>query len=164
MQIAMAQLDQVIGDLAGNARALLAAIQAGAASGVALVVTPELSLCGYPPEDLVLRPAFLDACASELAARVSTSEAWMPSTSSTDDGKAASARMFTLPCKGIADLQSQSRHGKLAAVLHIFTPHEAATSVGRRAQDLRVIDAITGTRRETPRCCLDLDRERHDDA
>ena len=33
-----------------------------------LVVTPELSLCGYPPEDLVLRPAFIDACASELAA------------------------------------------------------------------------------------------------
>jgi predicted amidohydrolase len=32
------------------------------------VVTPELSLCGYPPEDLVLRPAFLDACARELIA------------------------------------------------------------------------------------------------
>ena len=37
-------------------------------AGAALVVTPELSLCGYPPEDLLLRPAFLDACASELAA------------------------------------------------------------------------------------------------
>ena len=35
--------------------------------GATLVVTPELSLCGYPPEDLLLRPAFLDACATELA-------------------------------------------------------------------------------------------------
>ena len=64
----MAQLNQRLGDLAGNARALLDAIGEGSRDGAALVVTPELSLCGYPPEDLLLRPAFLDACASELAA------------------------------------------------------------------------------------------------
>lgn len=64
----MAQLNQRLGDLAGNARALLDAIGEGQRDGAALVVTPELSLCGYPPEDLLLRPAFLDACASELAA------------------------------------------------------------------------------------------------
>ena len=46
----------------------------GSATARALVVTPELSLCGYPPEDLVLRPAFLDACASELAALAARSE------------------------------------------------------------------------------------------
>jgi NAD+ synthetase len=68
MRIAMAQLNQRLGDLAGNARALLDAIGEGQRGGAALVVTPELSLCGYPPEDLLLRPAFLDACASELAA------------------------------------------------------------------------------------------------
>ena len=39
-----------------------------ARAGASLVVTPELSLCGYPPEDLLLRPAFIDACAAELAA------------------------------------------------------------------------------------------------
>ena len=44
------------------------AIGEGRRDGAALVVTPELSLCGYPPEDLLLRPAFLDACATELAA------------------------------------------------------------------------------------------------
>ena len=64
----MAQLNQMLGDLAGNARALLDAIGDGQRDGAPLVVTPELSLCGYPPEDLLLRPAFLDACASELAA------------------------------------------------------------------------------------------------
>src|SRR6478609_4362653 len=68
MRIATAQLNQRLGDVAGNARALLHAIGEGRRDGAALVVTPELSLCGYPPEDLVLRPAFLDACASELSA------------------------------------------------------------------------------------------------
>src|SRR6476646_919888 len=68
MRIAMAQLNQRLGDLAGNARALLDAIGEGRRAGASLVVTPELSLSGYPPEDLLLRPAFLDACESELAA------------------------------------------------------------------------------------------------
>ncbi len=68
MHIALAQLNQVLGDLPGNARAILAAAGEAERAGARLVVTPELSLCGYPPEDLVLRPAFVDACASELAA------------------------------------------------------------------------------------------------
>ena len=67
----MAQLNQKLGDLAGNARTLLDAIGEGRRAGAALVVTPELSLCGYPPEDLVLRPAFLDACAAELTSLAS---------------------------------------------------------------------------------------------
>ena len=66
--MALAQLNQKLGDLAGNARALLDAIGEGRRAGASLVVSPELSLCGYPPEDLLLRPAFLDACAAELAA------------------------------------------------------------------------------------------------
>ena len=68
MRIALAQLNQTLGDLAGNARSLLAAIAEGKRDGAALVVTPELSLCGYPPEDLLLRPAFIDACAAEIIA------------------------------------------------------------------------------------------------
>jgi NAD+ synthetase len=68
MQIALAQLNQSLGDLRGNAAAILAAAAEGVRGGARLVVTPELSLCGYPPEDLVLRPAFLDACVRELAA------------------------------------------------------------------------------------------------
>jgi NAD+ synthase (glutamine-hydrolysing) len=68
MQIAIAQLNQVLGDLRGNGAAILTAIAEAERAGARLVVTPELSLCGYPPEDLVLRPAFLDACARELAA------------------------------------------------------------------------------------------------
>ncbi|MBS0327754.1 MAG: NAD+ synthase [Proteobacteria bacterium] len=68
MRIALAQLNQTLGDLAGNARAIAEAVDRAAGSSASLVVTPELSLCGYPPEDLLLRPAFIDACAAELAA------------------------------------------------------------------------------------------------
>ena len=73
MRVAIAQLNQVVGDLPGNAARIADAVSAAARSGADLVVTPELSLPGYPPEDLLLRPAFLAACARELerlAARV----------------------------------------------------------------------------------------------
>ena len=68
MKMAIAQLNQVVGDLPANARGMLEALAQATRTGAHVVVTPELSLCGYPPEDLVLRPAFLDACASELIA------------------------------------------------------------------------------------------------
>ncbi len=68
MRLAIAQLNQAVGDLRANSRRILDAAAQARAAGASIVVTPELSLCGYPPEDLVLRPAFLDACASELAA------------------------------------------------------------------------------------------------
>jgi NAD+ synthetase len=70
MRVALAQLNQTLGDVAANARMVLDAIDAGRRASASLVVTPELSLCGYPPEDLLLRPAFIDACAAELAALV----------------------------------------------------------------------------------------------
>jgi len=66
MRVAIAQLNQVVGDLSGNAARILDAAAGGVRGGADLVITPELSLCGYPPEDLLLRPAFLAACAEEL--------------------------------------------------------------------------------------------------
>jgi NAD+ synthase (glutamine-hydrolysing) len=59
MKIAIAQLNPIIGDLAGNARKMLEAAQQAAAEGVRLLLTPELSLCGYPPRDLLLNPSFV---------------------------------------------------------------------------------------------------------
>src|SRR5437763_17111282 len=67
MRIAIAQLDCVVGDLAGNAARILGAVTEARHAGADLVITPELSLCGYPPEDLVQRPALLEACADELS-------------------------------------------------------------------------------------------------
>jgi NAD+ synthetase len=66
LKIAVAQINCVVGDLAGNARRILAAAEEARAAGADLLLTPELALCGYPPEDLLLRPDFYRACASEL--------------------------------------------------------------------------------------------------
>jgi NAD+ synthase (glutamine-hydrolysing) len=68
LRIALAQLNVTVGDLPGNAARIAQAAREAATRGVQLLVTPELSLCGYPPEDLLLRPAFIDACQAQLQA------------------------------------------------------------------------------------------------
>jgi len=68
MKIAIAQINCTVGDLSGNAAKIVAAAERAKALGADLVLTPELSLCGYPPEDLLLREDFRAACATELVA------------------------------------------------------------------------------------------------
>src|ERR1700754_3737999 len=60
--ITLAQLNPTVGDVAGNAAKARAARDKAAADGADLVVLPELFITGYPPEDLVLKPAFQAAC------------------------------------------------------------------------------------------------------
>ncbi len=75
LKIALAQINSKVGDLAGNAEKIFQAAQQAEKAGASLIVTPELSLTGYPPEDLVLRPAFLAACdkaLQDLAERLKT--------------------------------------------------------------------------------------------
>lgn len=64
--VALAQLNATVGDLAGNGRRIADAARRAHTQGARLVLTPELGLCGYPPEDLLLRPAFMSACADAL--------------------------------------------------------------------------------------------------
>ena len=59
MKIALAQLNPKIGDLPGNAAQILEAAKTVATQGVKLLLTPELSLCGYPPRDLLLDAYFI---------------------------------------------------------------------------------------------------------
>jgi NAD+ synthase len=61
LKIALAQLNPVVGDLAGNAARLRKTRAEAAAKGADLVVYPELFITGYPPEDLVRKPAFAAA-------------------------------------------------------------------------------------------------------
>ncbi|MGH3066911.1 MAG: NAD+ synthase [Gaiellaceae bacterium] len=68
MRIALAQLNAVVGDLAGNRAKVLDHLTRARAAGADLVVFPELATTGYPPEDLLLRPGFVRA------ARESTAE------------------------------------------------------------------------------------------
>ncbi len=58
----MAQINCVVGDVAGNARLLREAALTARAAGADILVAPELALCGYPPEDLLTREDFYRAC------------------------------------------------------------------------------------------------------
>lgn len=62
LKLAIAQLNFVVGDLAGNARKIVDAARNAHAQGARLLLTPELSIAGYAAEDLFLRPAFTEAC------------------------------------------------------------------------------------------------------
>src|SRR6516164_7113887 len=64
LKITLAQLNPTVGDVEGNAAKARAARARAAADGADLVVLPELFITGYPPEDLVLKPAFQAACRS----------------------------------------------------------------------------------------------------
>src|SRR5216684_2304700 len=66
LAIAIAQLNPTLGDIAGNADKARRARAAAAREGADLVALPELFLSGYPPEDLVLKPALQAACRTEI--------------------------------------------------------------------------------------------------
>ena len=66
LSITLAQLNQSVGDIAGNAAAMLAARNRARAAGADLIVFPEMQLVGYPAEDLVLKPAFVARAAEQL--------------------------------------------------------------------------------------------------
>ena len=62
LQISVAQLNFMVGDMPGNARKIIEAAHTAYAQGSRLLLTPELSICGYAAEDLFLRPSFIAAC------------------------------------------------------------------------------------------------------
>src|SRR5215831_15685952 len=62
LAITIAQLNPIVGDIAGNAAKARVARAKAVAAGADLVLLPELFICGYPPEDLVLKPALQAAC------------------------------------------------------------------------------------------------------
>src|SRR5947209_18152300 len=59
MRIALAQVNPTVGDLAGNSRLIIDWMEKARVAGADIVCFPELSITGYPPEDLVLKPAFV---------------------------------------------------------------------------------------------------------
>ena len=66
MRLALAQINTVVGDLVGNRRRILASLDEARTEGVDLIMFPELAVTGYPPEDLLLRPAFVRAAEASL--------------------------------------------------------------------------------------------------
>src|SRR5262245_21064625 len=61
VRVALLQINPTMGDLEGNARLIAGAARSAWEQGARVALAPELALCGYPPEDLLLRPAFLRA-------------------------------------------------------------------------------------------------------
>ena len=72
LRVAACQINNVVGDLDGNVECILAALDRADAAGCDVAVFPELAITGYPPEDLLLKPAFVAdnrAALDKLAAR-----------------------------------------------------------------------------------------------
>ncbi|MBO0721695.1 MAG: NAD+ synthase, partial [Blastocatellia bacterium] len=61
VRIALAQINPTVGDFAGNAAKIVANIERARSAGAEIVALPELALPGYPPEDLLLKPQFIEA-------------------------------------------------------------------------------------------------------
>ena len=66
MRLALAQINTVVGDLDGNRSLILSRLEQAREAGADLVLFPELAVTGYPPEDLLLRPAFVRAARRSL--------------------------------------------------------------------------------------------------
>jgi NAD+ synthase (glutamine-hydrolysing) len=76
VKVAAAQLNSTVGDLAGNLALVCASAQRALQENVDILLTPELSLVGYPPEDLLLRDAFFEACEHTLSELCKASQEW----------------------------------------------------------------------------------------
>ena len=66
LKTALIQMNPAVGALEENANRMIIDAQGAAGTGAQLIVFPELALCGYPPEDLVLRPQFIQDCDRQL--------------------------------------------------------------------------------------------------
>ena len=66
LRITLAQINTTVGDLDGNIDRCIEAVEEAEAVGSDMIVFPELTLAGYPPEDLLLKPSFLIKCSGAL--------------------------------------------------------------------------------------------------
>src|ERR1700675_3113974 len=97
LTFAIAQLNPTVGDIAGNIAKLRRARAEAAGFGADLVVGTELCVSGYPPEDLVLKPAFLDACEAavrDFARETATGPAIVVGAPWRQDGKTYNAALL----------------------------------------------------------------------
>jgi NAD+ synthase (glutamine-hydrolysing) len=81
LRVALAQINVTVGDLEGNKQKILAAMHQASQAGAHIVCLPELALAGYPPEDLLLKPGFVDANLRALQELIEASRAFVSLTS-----------------------------------------------------------------------------------
>jgi NAD+ synthase (glutamine-hydrolysing) len=133
LRVALAQINPTVGDLRGNARKITDYTARARDEGAALVVFPELTLSGYPPEDLLLKTSFLDAtrvALRELAAQTREIVAIVGYPEQADDvyntaavladGEVvATFRKMYLPNYGVFDEQRYFQSGAEAAIVEV---------------------------------------------
>lgn len=162
MRLALAQLDPTVGDLDGNARLIQQACETAAERNASIVVTPELSLWGYPPRDLLLRPFLLKnqtraldqlsaAMPDQVTALVGVVEpvgggrqpALFNAVASVSSREwAVVARKRLLPSYDVFDEQRYFRAGPTACLLDHATPEGAVRLAITVCEDLWVDEAM----------------------
>ncbi len=98
LRIALAQINTTVGDLSGNRTLIEEAYRKAVCAGATLIVFPELALTGYPPEDLLLKPSFLEdtrAALDALAPRVTRGIALVGFADTTPEGPRNAAALLT---------------------------------------------------------------------
>src|ERR687895_1188101 len=133
LRVALAQINPTVGDIRGNARRIADNIGAARDQGAALVVFPELTVSGYPPEDLLLKTSFLDQVGEaleELAAQTRGVVALVGFPERADDvynavavladGEVAAVyRKMYLPNYGVFDEQRYFQSGSEAGIFEL---------------------------------------------
>jgi NAD+ synthase (glutamine-hydrolysing) len=133
LRVALAQINPVVGDIRGNARKISESISRARDEGAALVVLPELSLTGYPPEDLLLKTSFLDAAGEalqELAGQThdiaavvgypeQAEDVYNSAAVLADGAVVATYRKMYLPNYGVFDEQRYFQSGADAAIVEL---------------------------------------------
>jgi len=133
LRVALAQIDPTVGDIRGNAAKISGYMARARDEGAALVVFPELSLTGYPPEDLLLKTSFLDAARvalRELAAEArdivaivgypeQAEDVYNTAAVLADGDVAATYRKMYLPNYGVFDEQRYFQTGSEAAIVEV---------------------------------------------
>jgi NAD+ synthase (glutamine-hydrolysing) len=106
LRVALCQLDAVVGDIEGNVDRVLAAMATAEASGAELAVFPELVITGYPPEDLLLKPAFVERSVRGLEVVAAASR------------RCASVVGFVEPDRGLYNAAAVVSGGKVHGIWH----------------------------------------------
>jgi NAD+ synthase (glutamine-hydrolysing) len=133
LRVALAQINPTVGDIRGNARKVSDYIARARDEGAALVVFPELTISGYPPEDLLLKTSFLDACRTalrELAAETrdivavvgypeQAEDVYNTAAVLADGDIVATYRKMYLPNYGVFDEQRYFQSGAEAAIVEL---------------------------------------------
>jgi len=168
LRFALTQFDFPVGAISRNGERVRALVRAARDAGMQLVAFPELTLSGYPPEDLLLRPSFLGACERELAAVAratqsiaayvghphSLGEVYNAASLLAEGAIAFTAHKQALPNYTVFDEKRYFRPGHDSAVTDfagvrigwlvcedIWEPEPAALAAGKGAQLLIVINA-----------------------